>query len=158
MIPNLNDFWPSVLENCSSNFVGNHSSGSAVGHAAAGAPVPVQGETPQPVGLHTNHGPRQSPKSLPASTTAAPKKCFLQISGMTCASCVSNIERSLQKEPGKRPTLLRAWSAAVRRSCRLPGVTASNVGRCVRPLASLPTTFIRSPHNLVRLPWWLSGK
>lgn len=32
----------------------------------------------------------------------APQKCFLQIKGMTCASCVSNIERNLQKEAGKR--------------------------------------------------------
>ncbi|XP_069457540.1 copper-transporting ATPase 2 isoform X4 [Ovis canadensis] len=94
-------FEASILaENCSSNQVGNHSAGSAVGPEAAGAPVPMQGEAPQPGGLHTNHIPRQSPKSLLASTTVAPKKCFLQISGMTCASCVSNIERNLQKEPG----------------------------------------------------------
>ena len=129
-----------------------------MGPVAAGTPVPMQEEAPQPGGLHTNHIPRQSPKSLPASTTVAPKKCFLQISGMTCASCVSNIERNLQKEPGKRSTRHRAWNAAVRRSCRLSGVTVSNVGWCVRPLASLLTTFIRSPHNLVGLPWWLSGK
>uniref|UniRef100_A0A452FWS2 Copper-transporting ATPase 2 n=1 Tax=Capra hircus TaxID=9925 RepID=A0A452FWS2_CAPHI len=94
-------FEASILaENCSSNQVGNHSAGSAMGPAAAGTPVPMQEEAPQPGGLHTNHIPRQSPKSLPASTTVAPKKCFLQISGMTCASCVSNIERNLQKEPG----------------------------------------------------------
>lgn len=94
-------FEASILaENCSSNQVGNHSAGSAVGPEAAGAPVPMQGEAPQPGGLHTNHIPHQSPKSLLASTTVAPKKCFLQISGMTCASCVSNIERNLQKEPG----------------------------------------------------------
>uniref|UniRef100_A0AC11E6P3 ATPase copper transporting beta n=1 Tax=Ovis aries TaxID=9940 RepID=A0AC11E6P3_SHEEP len=94
-------FEASILaENCSSNQVGNHSAGSAVGPEAAGAPVPMQGEAPQPGGLHTNHIPHQSPKSLLASTTVAPKKCFLQISGMTCASCVSSIERNLQKEPG----------------------------------------------------------
>ncbi|KAM7237856.1 hypothetical protein CapIbe_010814 [Capra ibex] len=94
-------FEASILaENYSSNQVGNHSAGSAMGPAAAGTPVPMQEEAPQPGGLHTNHIPRQSPKSLPASTTVAPKKCFLQISGMTCASCVSNIERNLQKEPG----------------------------------------------------------
>ncbi|XP_055282144.1 copper-transporting ATPase 2 isoform X2 [Moschus berezovskii] len=94
-------FEASILaENCSSNHIGNHSAGSAMGHAAAGAPMPMQRGAPQPGGLHTNHIPRQSPKSLLASTTVAAKKCFLQISGMTCASCVSNIERNLQKEPG----------------------------------------------------------
>ncbi|NXH68819.1 ATP7B ATPase, partial [Hydrobates tethys] len=38
-------------------------------------------------------GPNQ-----PSGATA--EKCFLQITGMTCASCVSTIERKLQKEDG----------------------------------------------------------
>lgn len=29
-----------------------------------------------------------------------PQKCILQITGMTCASCVSNIERNLKKKDG----------------------------------------------------------
>ncbi|KFQ27468.1 Copper-transporting ATPase 2, partial [Mesitornis unicolor] len=41
---------------------------------------------------HLN-GPNQS-------SGATAKKCFLQVTGMTCASCVSAIERHLQKEDG----------------------------------------------------------
>ncbi|XP_054831117.1 copper-transporting ATPase 2 isoform X2 [Eublepharis macularius] len=40
---------------------------------------------------------RDCPKPPSAGTT---EKCFMQITGMTCASCVSNIEKNLQKENG----------------------------------------------------------
>ena len=32
-------------------------------------------------------------------------KCYIQVTGMTCASCVANIERNLRREEGK--TLLK---------------------------------------------------
>ncbi|XP_064442213.1 copper-transporting ATPase 2 isoform X2 [Mirounga angustirostris] len=94
-------FETSVLsENCYSNHVGNHSAGNSSAHPTAGVPVSVQEEAPHAGGLPKNHSPGSSSKSLQGSTTAAPQKCFLQITGMTCASCVSNIERNLQKEAG----------------------------------------------------------
>ncbi|KFP45771.1 Copper-transporting ATPase 2, partial [Chlamydotis macqueenii] len=42
--------------------------------------------------------PHLDGSNQPSGVTA--EKCFLQITGMTCASCVSTIERNLQKEDG----------------------------------------------------------
>ncbi|XP_058526802.1 copper-transporting ATPase 2 isoform X1 [Ochotona princeps] len=64
------------------------------------APVSVS-EPAVPDGEHPeNHHPGCSSKAPPSTSTVAPQKCFIQIRGMTCASCVSNIERNLQKEAG----------------------------------------------------------
>uniref|UniRef100_A0A8D1PE94 Copper-transporting ATPase 2 n=1 Tax=Sus scrofa TaxID=9823 RepID=A0A8D1PE94_PIG len=94
-------FEASVLaENCSSNHVGNHSAGNATGSTAVGTPTPVQEGAPHPGGLPTNHHSSRASEIPQASAAVAPQKCFLQITGMTCASCVSNIERNLQKEAG----------------------------------------------------------
>uniref|UniRef100_A0A8D1DYW0 Copper-transporting ATPase 2 n=1 Tax=Sus scrofa TaxID=9823 RepID=A0A8D1DYW0_PIG len=94
-------FEASVLaENCSSNHVGNHSAENATGSTAVGTPMPVQEGAPHPGGLPTNHHPSRASEIPQASAAVAPQKCFLQITGMTCASCVSNIERNLQKEAG----------------------------------------------------------
>ncbi|XP_069067208.1 copper-transporting ATPase 1 isoform X2 [Pleurodeles waltl] len=48
--------------------------------------------------------------------TKTPSKCFIQISGMTCASCVANIERNLRAEEGIYSILvaLMAGKAEVR--------------------------------------------
>ncbi|XP_036867606.2 copper-transporting ATPase 2 isoform X5 [Manis javanica] len=83
-----------ISENCSSNHVGNHTAGSSVVPAAACTPAPVWEASP-----HAGHSPGRltAPR---ACTTVEPQKCFLQVTGMTCASCVSHIERSLQKEAG----------------------------------------------------------
>ncbi|XP_051877017.1 LOW QUALITY PROTEIN: copper-transporting ATPase 1-like [Pristis pectinata] len=46
----------------------------------------------------------------------APEKCFIQVTGMTCASCVANIERNLKQEDGIYSVLvaLMAGKAEVR--------------------------------------------
>uniref|UniRef100_A0A8C0P1V5 Copper-transporting ATPase 2 n=1 Tax=Canis lupus familiaris TaxID=9615 RepID=A0A8C0P1V5_CANLF len=94
-------FETSVLsENGYSNHVGNHSAGNSSAHTTAGVPVSVQEGAPHTEGLPGNHSPGRPSRSPPASTSVTAQKCFLQITGMTCASCVSNIERKLQKEAG----------------------------------------------------------
>lgn len=37
--------------------------------------------------------------------TKTSSKCYIQVTGMTCASCVANIERNLRREEGE--TLLK---------------------------------------------------
>nr|XP_033804067.1 LOW QUALITY PROTEIN: copper-transporting ATPase 2 [Geotrypetes seraphini] len=45
--------------------------------------------------------PKKTHPDSPASPTAVPaEKCFIQVTGMTCASCVSNIERNLKRKEG----------------------------------------------------------
>lgn len=44
--------------------------------------------------------PKKSPADDQSSEAARTEKCFIQVTGMTCASCVSNIERNLQKRSG----------------------------------------------------------
>lgn len=69
---------------------------------AAGSPLSVQEVAPYTGGPPQNHSSGRSSKSRQAAATVAPQKCFLQVTGMTCASCVSVIEKNLQKEDGKR--------------------------------------------------------
>ncbi|XP_036105652.1 copper-transporting ATPase 2 isoform X2 [Molossus molossus] len=91
-----------VSANCFGNHVGEHNAANSTAQMTVGAPVSVEqvahhwgaGRPPK------SHSRGLSTKAPQASTTVAPQKCFLQITGMTCASCVSNIERNLQKEAG----------------------------------------------------------
>uniref|UniRef100_A0A673SWR8 Copper-transporting ATPase 2 n=1 Tax=Suricata suricatta TaxID=37032 RepID=A0A673SWR8_SURSU len=89
-----------ISENWYSNHVGSHSAGNSAVCNTAGGPVSVQGMAPRAGALPKNHSPGCSSKSPQASAAVASQKCFLQITGMTCASCVSTIERNLQKEAG----------------------------------------------------------
>uniref|UniRef100_A0AAX7VTN1 P-type Cu(+) transporter n=1 Tax=Astatotilapia calliptera TaxID=8154 RepID=A0AAX7VTN1_ASTCA len=56
---------------------------------------------------------KETPQGLSGETNS---KCYIQIGGMTCASCVSNIERNLKNEPGIYSVLvaLMASKAEVR--------------------------------------------
>ncbi|EPQ14370.1 Copper-transporting ATPase 2 [Myotis brandtii] len=82
------------------NHVGEHSVANSTAQTTTGMPVSVQVVARHGGGPPKIHSSGLSAKSPQASTTVTPKKCFLQITGMTCASCVSNIERNLQKKAG----------------------------------------------------------
>uniref|UniRef100_A0A8B9CLP4 Copper-transporting ATPase 1 n=1 Tax=Anser brachyrhynchus TaxID=132585 RepID=A0A8B9CLP4_9AVES len=58
--------------------------------------------------LSPNHAAKQEAKSV--------SKCYVQVTGMTCASCVANIERNLRREDGIHSILvaLMAGKAEVR--------------------------------------------
>ncbi|XP_054520951.2 copper-transporting ATPase 2 isoform X32 [Pan troglodytes] len=89
-----------VSESCSTNPLGNHSAGNSMVQTTGGTPTSVQEVAPHAGRLPANHAPDILAKSPQSTRAVAPQKCFLQIKGMTCASCVSNIERNLQKEAG----------------------------------------------------------
>ncbi|NP_001393470.1 copper-transporting ATPase 2 isoform x [Homo sapiens] len=89
-----------VSESCSTNPLGNHSAGNSMVQTTDGTPTSVQEVAPHTGRLPANHAPDILAKSPQSTRAVAPQKCFLQIKGMTCASCVSNIERNLQKEAG----------------------------------------------------------
>ncbi|KFP72256.1 Copper-transporting ATPase 2, partial [Apaloderma vittatum] len=65
--------------------------------------VAVQPRAPEPPrqGCALDPHPDSPRLDRPNQPSGEPaEKCFLQITGMTCASCVSTIERNLQKEDG----------------------------------------------------------
>ncbi|XP_053420007.1 copper-transporting ATPase 2 isoform X4 [Nycticebus coucang] len=86
--------------NYSFNPAGNLSGSNSMVQTTGVPPASVQEVAPHAGELSQSHGPSHLPKALQATRTVGPQKCFLQIKGMTCASCVSNIERNLQKEAG----------------------------------------------------------
>nr|XP_035153372.1 copper-transporting ATPase 2 isoform X6 [Callithrix jacchus] len=89
-----------ISENCSTNSLGNHSAGNSMVQTIGGVPVSVQEVAPHAGGLPTIHTPDILAKSPQSTRAVAPQKCFLQIKGMTCASCISTIERNLQNKAG----------------------------------------------------------
>uniref|UniRef100_A0A1A8J3V2 P-type Cu(+) transporter n=1 Tax=Nothobranchius kuhntae TaxID=321403 RepID=A0A1A8J3V2_NOTKU len=90
----------------------------------------------------------ETPKGHTGDT---PSKCFIQVGGMTCASCVANIERNLKNEPGIYSVLvaLMASKAEVRFN---PDVTDPlKIAECIRELgftASVMEDYEGSDRNL----------
>ncbi|XP_077588339.1 copper-transporting ATPase 1 [Stigmatopora nigra] len=78
-------------------------------------------------------------------------KCFIQIRGMTCASCVANIERNLKNEPGIYTVLvaLMASKAEVRYNAEM--IDPVKIAECVNELgfsASVMENYEGSDGNL----------
>ncbi|XP_056393708.1 copper-transporting ATPase 1 isoform X2 [Hyla sarda] len=71
---------------------------------------------PQRNSFHSKEGFSKESPEHSSQETRTTSKCFIQVSGMTCASCVANIERNLRKEDGIHSVLvaLMAGKAEVR--------------------------------------------
>ncbi|XP_038155049.1 copper-transporting ATPase 1 [Cyprinodon tularosa] len=90
-------------------------------------------------------------ETLLEPTGDTPSKCYIQIGGMTCASCVSNIERNLKNEAGIYSVLvaLMASKAEVRYSSEV--TDPLKIAECVRELgftASVMENYEGSDGNL----------
>lgn len=72
---------------------------------AAKAELPVAKAQPCPEAQLDSHKPEPPSKVPPAhlgrQESKAISKCYVQVTGMTCASCVANIERNLRREDGE---------------------------------------------------------
>lgn len=86
------------------------SSGKSVPHSMGGPPVSTQNMASSTGRDPTHRDPGHSSDTPPSPGTAAPQKCFVHIKGMTCASCVSNIERSLKRHAGVLSVLVALMS------------------------------------------------
>ncbi|XP_066523264.1 copper-transporting ATPase 1 isoform X2 [Hoplias malabaricus] len=98
---------------------------------AAKSPPTVRSSPSSPT-LSTIKEKEMDSDSESAKTTTS--KCFIQIGGMTCASCVANIERNLKNEHGIQSVLvaLMAGKAEVR---YIPNVIdPSRIAECIREL------------------------
>ncbi|KAM3912307.1 copper-transporting ATPase 1 [Leptodactylus fuscus] len=75
---------------------------------------PVQ--KPQRYSINPKEGASKESPEHSSQETRTVSKCFIQVSGMTCASCVANIERNLRREDGIHTVLvaLMAGKAEVR--------------------------------------------
>ncbi|KAM9226868.1 copper-transporting ATPase 1 [Leptosomus discolor] len=88
--------------------------------ASLSAELPVTIAQPSPqvqLEPHKTEPPsKASPTRLARQDTKTVSKCYVQVTGMTCASCVANIERNLRREDGIHSILvaLMAGKAEVR--------------------------------------------
>ncbi|XP_035308086.1 copper-transporting ATPase 2 isoform X3 [Cricetulus griseus] len=122
-------------ENFPINHVRNFGSGNSVPHTMGGRPVSMQTMTSNNTrGVPTNCDPGHSSHTSLLPGIAAPQKCFLQIRGMTCASCVSNIERSLQRHAGILSVLVALMSGKAEVKYNPEAIQPSRIAQLIQDL------------------------
>ncbi|KAM9537707.1 copper-transporting ATPase 1 isoform 1-T5 [Guaruba guarouba] len=90
---------------------------SAIEDMGFDASLPAQPSPEVQLESHRTEPPSKvSPAHLVRQQTKTVSKCYVQVTGMTCASCVANIERNLRREDGIHSILvaLMAGKAEVR--------------------------------------------
>nr|XP_057919123.1 copper-transporting ATPase 1 [Doryrhamphus excisus]XP_057919124.1 copper-transporting ATPase 1 [Doryrhamphus excisus] len=78
-------------------------------------------------------------------------KCFIQIRGMTCASCVANIERNLKNEPGIFSVLVALMASKAEVRYNPETIDPMKIAECVKELgfsASVMENYEGSDGNL----------
>ncbi|KAM8871457.1 LOW QUALITY PROTEIN: copper-transporting ATPase 2-like [Synchiropus picturatus] len=70
----------------------------SLGHE--GSPPVMSGSSDLPLSCHSSISNGTAHTNNDPQTPVNAKKCFIYVTGMTCASCVANIERSLMKQKG----------------------------------------------------------
>ncbi|XP_061755705.1 copper-transporting ATPase 1 [Nerophis ophidion] len=78
-------------------------------------------------------------------------KCFIQIGGMTCASCVANIERNLKNEPGIYSVLVALMASKAEVRYNPETIDPMKIAECVKELgfsASVMENYEGSDGNL----------
>ncbi|XP_053312296.1 copper-transporting ATPase 2 [Spea bombifrons] len=79
--------------------------------------------------------PKKSHPDLSVSDNdSASQKCFLQITGMTCASCVSSIERNLQKKDGIISVLVALMSGKAEVKYKPDRIQPSQIAQLIENL------------------------
>ncbi|XP_036432821.1 copper-transporting ATPase 1 [Colossoma macropomum] len=69
-----------------------------------------------------------------ATKSRVSSKCFIQIGGMTCASCVANIERNLKNEPGIHSVLVALMAGKAEVRYKPSVIDPQRIAECIKEL------------------------
>ncbi|XP_069747857.1 copper-transporting ATPase 2-like isoform X2 [Narcine bancroftii] len=86
----------------------------------------------------------------------ATEKCFLQITGMTCASCVANIERNLQKEDGIHSILVALMAGKAEVKYNPDIIQPTGIAEFIKDLG-FGATVIEDPSQVGKLELNITG-